>query len=210
LLPGVWFRRLHRKPLSRGEIEELLPHVRDDLERAYLTLVLDAIEQKASPEVEKELRTAVRALAEAIDRLPLASATAADTAALRREAGEALGRAQSEDDAVIAASLLRRAEALGRRADAHDRSALLTRRSLALREELFAQAEALRAGLTAFHSGATDIAGLSDLAESVRAVANEATSVALAREELDAAATPPPRVAGAVTDEEQRLTLQKR
>lgn len=185
-IPGVMFHRMHRKPLSAAEIETLLPLAHDDLERAFVTLALDAARQEVSPQVGRELRAAIGALAGAIDRLPAASVTAVDTEALRGEARDVLARAQNEPDRVIAASLERRAEALERRADASERSALLVRRAVALREELFAQTEALRAGLTAFHSGSTDTAGLAHLAETVRGVAAEAASVAEARDELDA------------------------
>lgn len=184
-VPKFWFRRLNRKPLSAGEIEALLPSAHNDLERAYVTLAMDAARQEVSPEVEKEVRAALLALGDAIDRLPSAPAGSVDVGLLRREAGTVLLQAQAEPDQVVADSLFRRAQALQRRADAHDRGALLLRRTSALRDELAAQTEALRAGLAAFYGGQADVAGLADLAESVRGVAAEAASVQLAREELE-------------------------
>ncbi len=97
--------------------------------------------------------------------------------------------AASERDAVAQASLERQADAVQRRADAWERAATLMRRASVLRREMMAQTEALRAGLAGFHSGATDIVGLTNVAETARGVAAEASSVSEAREELDAAIT---------------------
>ncbi len=191
LVPRFLFRYVHGRPVAAREVETLLPTARDDLDRSYLTLVIDAIRQPVPPETGKELRIALRTLGEAIDRLPVASGPPLDGDALRQEATQTLAKAQAEPDALIAASQERRAEALRRRADANDRSDLLVRRSAALREELAAQTEALRAGLLAFNTGGADGAGLAHLAEAVRGVAAEAVSVAAAREELDAALSTP-------------------
>lgn len=204
LMPRVWFRGLNGKPVTVSEIEALLPTVHDDLERAYLTTVIDAVRQSVEGEAEKEIRTALHALGAAIDRLPTASGPVVDTGVLRREAADVQAKARAETDRVIADSLERRADALHRRADANDRSALLVRRAAALREELAAQTEALRAGLFAFNSGATDIASLSHLAEAVRGVAAEAVSVADARAELEGDRLPPPPSADA---EQPKLRL---
>lgn len=186
LLPRFLFQRIHRNPLTPSEIEMLLPASRDDLERAYLTLAIDAAKQEVSPEVEREMRIALRALGEAIERLPQISSLpeAADT--LRQQAASVRREAQNEPDHLTAESLERQAEALERRADAISRSDLLVRRASALRRELIAQTEALRAGLAGFYTGSVDIAGLTNLTQAVSGVATEAASVAAARQEVDA------------------------
>ncbi len=107
------------------------------------------------------------------------------TEVLRRTAVESLQTAQAEPDRIVAASLVRRAEALQRRADATHRSSLLVRRLGALRQEMAAETEALRAGLSAYYTGANDIADLTQMAEDIRRVAAEATALTAAREELD-------------------------
>lgn len=189
-VPAIQFRRINNRPLSANELDSLMPASADDpLERAYLSLVRDAIRQSIPADAEDEVRAAIRTLGEALDRLPPATSPASlDVPALRDEAAAARAKAVTEPDPVISDSLTRRADALTRSADAADRSQLLMRRSQALREEMAAQTESLRLGLSAFYTGATDVATLSRLADSVRGVASEAGSVAAAREELDGAA----------------------
>lgn len=128
-------------------------------------------------------------MGEAIDRLP-ATRVVADspdilTEVLRRTATQTLTQAQREADRVVAASLVRQAEAMQRWADATHRANLLVRRFGALRQEMAAETEALRAGLSAYYTGANDIADLTRLAEDVRRVAAEAASVTAAVEEVD-------------------------
>lgn len=186
IFPRLGFRSLHNKPLAMTEIEGLLEKTDDELGRAHLCLVRDAIRQEVPEAVEEDLRTAIKALAEAIDRLPAVMAMPLDTAALRREAETLLADAAREPDRVTAESVERRADALFRRADSNDRSALLSRRANALKQEIIAQTEALREGLAAFNTGTIgDISDLSHLAESARRVAAEATSAADARVELE-------------------------
>lgn len=196
-LPRAGLRSLYKRPLVLGEIDALQPEARDDLERAHLDLLRDAIQQEVPEDLEPELRAAIEALGQAIDRLPAVAITPLDTEALRREADALLAEARAEPDPVTAASLERRADALQRRAEANDRSRLLARRSGALRAEIVAQIAALREGIGAFGTQAGDAGSLAHLSESARRVATEASSVAAAREELDAfrpapAAAPPP------------------
>ena len=210
LTPGSFFRSLHKKPVGAADIENLLAAASggqgNELERAYLNLVLTAIRQPATtPEAETDVRDALRALGEAIDHLPLGmggsgGALLVDADALRREPAATLDQAEHEPDDVIADSLRRRSEALLRSAEAAGRSSLLLRRADALKNELLAQTEALRLGLVAFDAGAGGTtssaawgagADLSRLAESVRDVAREAQNVVLARDELDGAITTP-------------------
>ena len=202
LLPRWWFRRVHNRPLGAGEVDDLFAMTQDELERTYLTLVREVARQSVPAEAGEALRASLRALGEAIHRLPpgTTTAAAADTAALRREAAQVRNEARSDADPVTAASLERQAEALERRAEALARSNTLVRRGAVLRREMVAQIEALRAGLIGFDAGATDTSGLAFLAESARDVAAEAASVAAAREELDG------RPGGGTAGEQQRRT----
>lgn len=185
-LPGILLRKWQRMPVTAHEIDTLLGFVQDDLERAYLILVQSALRRSLPADTQTELRGSLRALGEAIDRLPAhSSVPVASTDTLRRDAQKARADAVNETDPVVAASLERRAEALERSAGAVEQSAVLIRRMAALRSELLAQTEALRLGLTAFDTGAGHLSDLSHLAESVRGVADEAASVAAARGELD-------------------------
>jgi hypothetical protein len=181
------FRQLYRPPLRDTEIEALLEYSETDLERAYLTLVRDAIRQEVPRQTEEDVRAAIQALGEAIDRLPTVTLPSIDTAPLRAEAEALIAQARrSGTDRVIAESLERRADALLRRAEAHDRSLLSVQRTDALRSEIEAQIEALRAGLAAFSAGMPVTEDMAHLSESARRVAAEATSAADARAELDA------------------------
>jgi hypothetical protein len=192
-IPRFLFRRAHRTPLSASEVEALLPVAPDELDRAFLTLVLDIIRQPEATvpvEARSALRDALAALAEAIEQLPPAFVGASGwgehgVAGLRNEAERVRAEAEREPDAVSAASLARQADALLRQADAQERSATLLRRASVLRSEMIAQMGALRAGLAGFHAGHTDVSGLADLADVARRVAGDATNVARARDELD-------------------------
>ncbi len=181
------FRSLYKKPLQLSEVDALLSGTEmSELERAHLTLVRDAVRQDAPDGADEDLRAAITALGEAIDRLPVITVSPVDTAVLRSEADVLLAEALNHDDRVIAGSLERRADALIRRADASDRSAQYVRRAHALREEIEAQIEALREAIAAFDCGQdVGLSDLSNLSESARRVAHEAVSAAAARAELD-------------------------
>lgn len=196
-LPRFLFHRVHAKPLAAREVETLLPTARDELDRAYLTLILDVIAQPAATipeETQAELRKAIGALGEAIEQMPAAAAQGVvsegsdeggSVETLRQEARRVRAEAVAERDEISQSSLERQADALERRADALARSSTLVRRAFLLRREMRAQIEALRAGLVGFSTGASDIAGLGSLAESVRSVAAEASGIAEARAELE-------------------------
>jgi hypothetical protein len=188
--PRLVFRRLHQQPLTAEEIEALLPEVRDGLERAYLGLVLDTIGQKLPTDAGRDVRRALQALGEALDRLPPVPAGFRDTDALRQSALAVLGEARAETDPVARASLLRHSEALERHAHSGDRFNLLARRLSALRRELMAQVEALRSDLSAFGLDVAPDAHVAHLAEAVRRVAREAAAVATANDEFDALIEP--------------------
>lgn len=189
------FQRLREKPLSAAEVAALLPQAGDALERSYLTLVMDVIREEVAgqivPGAGADLREALKALGDAITRLPATRVVSGDspdimTEVLRRTAERTLLSAQAEPDRVVAASLIRRVEALHRRADATARTDVLMRRFSALRQEMAAETEALRAGLSAYYTGAHDVADMTRLAEDVQRVAAEAAAITSAAEEVDA------------------------
>ena len=201
-LVALRYRQMYERPVTPGEVAALLPQAHDELERSYLTLVMDVVRQEVAGAQEEgpasgaDLRGALRALGDAIDKLPatrvvghlsLGSETPdIMTEVLRRTAAETLVQAQAEPDRVVAASLIRRVEALHRRADATTRANVLVRRFSVLRQEMAAETEALRAGLAAYYTGAHDIADLTRLADDMQRVAAEAAAMTAAVEEVDA------------------------
>lgn len=188
LLPRRLFRRLHEQPLKVEEIEVLLERSMAESDRAFLSLVRDAIripDPAHAPEAGENARTAIRALAEALDRLPAVSTEPMDSDAARAEARQLQEQARAETDRVTAESLERQARAVLHRVEAHERSALLAKRSVTLRAEIDAQIAALREGLAALQTEAPDAAGFAFLADAARQVATEAVQLAAAREELD-------------------------
>lgn len=178
------FRKAH-EALSPKEVEDLLSRCQDDLNRAYLQLVRDAVLVEASEPVAVKLREALFALGEAIDALPAVVIQPQDTGVLRAQATALQTQAQAESDPVIAASLLRQAESAEQRAESQEKSALLGRRSSVLRDEIFAKIAALRDALAAQQTGMVDATALTALSESARQVARESQSTAGAQQELD-------------------------
>lgn len=159
--------------------------IQDPMARRFLELVRDAVRQRGSEEATEEVRSALRALAEAIEQLPPVRVELLDTGRLRHEAAALLREAEGEPDGVIADSVQRRAQAMFYRAEAHDHSALVARRTEVLRSEIEAQMAALREGLAALDPVCSTQTGLPHLADAARRVASEARVVASAREELD-------------------------
>ena len=187
-IPSFMIRRALRRArqrLTAEEVEALIAAARDDLERNYLTLVLDAMRQTVPADGQNQVRDALRTLGGALDRLPAVPHATDNADDLRREAGGLLSEAAAEPDAITAGSLERRAQSLLRRANTVARSALVVRRAAAVRQEIAAQVDTLRASLGALDTDAGDLSGLVETAEAVRRVAVEADSVAAAREELD-------------------------
>jgi len=191
------FRRLLRTPIAPEEVDRLLERTQDAMDRRFLELVRDAVRQPGPEAAEENVRTALAALAEAIERLPPIESEPLDTVALREEAFQLQGQARREADHVTAESLERRARAMLYRAETHEHSALMVQRSEALRSEIEAQIAAMREGLIALQTQSLDAAGFGALAASAQEVATEAVRIAAAREELDAAIGERPAVAGA-------------
>ncbi len=192
-------RKIREQPLMAEEIAFLLPMATDQLERSYLTLMMEVSRQEVSGSAlpgdmagtRTDLREALQALGDSIDRLPVGRTAGSErpdimTEVLRRTAEETLKQAQAEPDRVVAASLIRQVEALHRRADATNRADTLVRRFWALRQEIAAETEALRAGLAAYYTGSGDVTDLTRLVQNVRAVAREAAAATAAVEEVDA------------------------
>jgi hypothetical protein len=190
-IPAYWLRHVCRPPVSVAEIEALNVAGQDDLEQAYLRLVVDAVRQGIAPEAAEGVRAALRAVGEAIEQLPAIAVPRMSVEALRAEAARASAEAASEKDSVVAASHERRADALERSATAAQRSEVLMRRAAALREEMKAQIESLRLGLVGFETASGDVSTLVSLADAVRTVAVESVSVADARTELEGSLSGP-------------------
>lgn len=207
-LPRQNFRRLHTGPVSSDEIkklkgsssrpmtrllrkmageQELAPDEKDPLTRLYFELAQEVMNlSTAAPETEAEIRRTLRSLGESVARVPLPATTGRDEPAdLIADAEMLAARAHREPDTVVAESLLRQADALLVRARALDKDVLRIRRTRVLRDELTAQIEAMRAALPHFtHSTVQANPEWEALAESVRGIAQEATALSDAREEL--------------------------
>lgn len=203
--------------LRRMGMEGYLPSspTMDPLDRSFLALVRDMARLESVPEsTQVELREALRELGEAASRLPPETAlNVTEAADLLGDAESLLARAHQETDEVVAASLRRQAEALLRSAEAQQRTQVLNRRARILRQELQAQMDALRSSLptlTAAQAGgdiprAASAGGpFVGLAQTVHGIADEAASVAAAREELDRFTSLPGSRSGSDTYEASR------
>ena len=169
----------------------------DPLERSFLLLARDVLRAQNIPaNAQDEMRQAMRAIGEALYRLPQAGESASSVLAADQR-GDSLtlhARAQREADPVVAASLLRQAEALEAAATASENGVVVARRVRALRAELKAQIEVLRAAIPGMgrplptnadsHAAQSEEA-LGRIADSVRRVATEAVAVTKAQDELD-------------------------
>ena len=168
------------------------------LVRNYLSLAASVIRADVSdPDAQKEVRAALQALGSTAVTLPDESPNTVidDPAALHSEAARLSAEADAEPDAVIGASLRRRAESLTRRADTAGKTLLLLRRNQALRQETAEQMEALQTSLTAFRvGGQPSVPELADLAASIQRVAREASAITDARAEVGTLLAAPGRL----------------
>ncbi len=197
---AVNFTESLKRPLVYYEVEVVRQQAGDTLLQSYLDLVLSVVRLPDTKDetANREVRDAITALATAVGALPPEQVAVSDNPpALRTEAQTQLENAQAETDAVIAASLRRRAESLLRRADTAAKTLLLLRRNRALREEVNEQIKALRTSLTALQiGGRQSTPELSDLAASIHRVALEANAVTVARAEVDTLLSQPPTSSG--------------
>ena len=178
------FRKAHAA-LTPKEVEDMIGRCQDELTKAYLQLVRDAVLVEASDATALKVREALFALGEAIDALPVVVIEPQDVTLLRTQAQDLAERAHTETDPVIAASLLRQAESAEQRAESQEKSALVSRRAAVLRDEILSKIAALRDAIAAQQSGALDATALAALSESARSVAKESQSAASAHDELE-------------------------
>lgn len=193
-------RRTTYDRLTAGEVWLLKQHCNDPVLQAYLELVGAAIDLpgfSGGIDTEKTVREAIRSLGSAIETLPLrqVNGISLDPAELERTAARMESDGDRETDAVVAASLHRRAEALAHQAETAARVVTLLRRNAALREELGDQIGALRTSLAAAtlgqNGGVPELAGL---AARIARIAQEAGAVTAARVEVDSLAADPYQV----------------
>ena len=199
------------KSLSFPDVLRLRETSDDPLQGKYLDLVQTALLLPPPSEapVERTVRAAIHALGTAIEGLPRHSSSLLtdNPGVLNAEADRLAALSQTEPDAVIAASLERRAGAYAHRAETVIRAQTLLRRNDALRDEMADQVDALRTSLIA--SGITreiEDAGLTVLAANVQRIATEVNALSAARTEVeDALHGVPPRAA----DQPTRVRLRK-
>ncbi|MBC8136989.1 MAG: hypothetical protein H8F28_13995 [Fibrella sp.] len=190
------FLRFFKGPLPDGDVS----NVEDELERSFLFLVRDVVRSQTVPkESEDELRAALRAIGEALCRLPPVAEVGSTGGSLlaadqRAEAQMLYARAEREGDPVIAGSLRRQANALEVAARASENMVAVSRRVRALRQELRAQIDVLRLTLPTWGRVGQSTAQpfvsnseltLSNIAGSVQSVASEAVAMSEAHDELD-------------------------
>lgn len=188
MMPRYLVRKFAKSPLTQPEIAYLIQCAGENqLMKDYLSLAQEAMQQSNLPEQsENNLREAIRALGEAIDRLPETPLTIQDANRLEQEMRQAQANLLQETDPVVRASQERRLMALESSLKSSERSNVVSRRARALREEIAAQIESVRLGMASLHDGGQETgAHFGEIADSVRRVATEAGSVADARNEMD-------------------------
>ena len=178
------FRKAHAA-LTPKEIEDLISRTQDELSKAYLQLVRDAVLVEANDATALKVREALSALGEAIEALPAVVIEPQDTTFLRSQAAELKSRAATESDPVISQSLARQADSFEQRAESQEKSALVGRRAAVLKDEILAKIAALRDAIAAQQTGTRDATALAALSESARSVAKESQSAAAAHDELE-------------------------
>jgi hypothetical protein len=183
------FRHVHRA-ITQHEIEEMITKCQDDLRKAYLGLVRDAVLVPIPDPPAENVRQAIEALGEAIEELPAVIAAPVDTEALRQQAAQLREKASKESDSITADSLIRQADSFEQRIESSEHSALVAKRSATLRDEILAKIASLREAIAAQQTGIMDVSTLAELSESARHVAREAQNTASAKDELARYLTP--------------------
>lgn len=184
--------------LSPAEVQALDALQSDALLHRYLELTVDIIQTSVhDPDAQREIRAALQTLGTTVVSLPAEEPRDESDAParLQTEAARLSAEADAEPDAVIGASLRRRAESLARRADTAAKTSLLLRRNQALRQETAEQMEALKTSLTAFRvGGQPSVPELADLAAGIQRVAREANAITEARAEVGTLLATPGRL----------------
>lgn len=197
LAPRFMLKKIVKAPLSVAEISYLIECAGDNqLMKDYLTLAQEAMQRtNLTLEGEKNLREAIRALGELIDRVPDSLLAAQDANKLRVDIADVEAEISREIDPIVLASLQRRLTAQESSLKSVERANVISRRSRALREEISAQIESVRLGMASLQDGSQETgANFGQIADSVRRVAAEAGSLADARTELTAYITRPTTV----------------
>lgn len=191
-------QRRKQPHLVPAEVQALDALQSDALLHRYLELTTDVIQTGVpDPDAQREIRAALQTLGTTVASLPAEEprAESDDPARLQTEAARLSTEADAEPDAVIGASLRRRAESLMRRADTAAKTSLLLRRNQALRQETAEQMEALKTSLTAFRvGGQPSVPELADLAAGIQRVAREANAITEARAEVGTLLAAPGRL----------------
>jgi len=184
--------------LTAQEVQRLDVPQTSPFLRSYLNLAMAVIQTDVSdPEAQQEVRAALQTLGTTMFALPTEDPNIIldDPARLHAEAARLFDEADAEPDAVIGASLRRRAESQARRADTAAKTSLLLRRNQALRQETAEQMEALKTSLTAFRvGGQPSVPELADLAAGIQRVAREANAITEARAEVGTLLATPGRL----------------
>jgi hypothetical protein len=104
-VPRRSLEKMDNTPLTAAEVESLMMTSRGRLDRAYLNLVLDAVRENgvASEGAKEDIRGAIVALGETIDKLPAEPVRAQDPEALHRAAEARRLEAGRETDAATKA-----------------------------------------------------------------------------------------------------------
>ncbi len=193
-----WEQARAATPLREAEMHPRYFYYKEPLTLAYLNLVGSVIQARVlDPDAQQEVRAAVQTLGTTVFALPIEDPKTVvdDPARLQAEASRLSAEADAEPDAVIGASLRRRAESLARRADTAAKTSLLLRRNQALRQETAEQMEALKTSLTAFRvGGQPSVPELADLAAGIQRVAREANAITEARAEVGTLLAAPGRL----------------
>jgi hypothetical protein len=210
LIPRFMLQKAYSAPLTASEMSDLIQCAGDNqLMKEYLLLAREAIQQSNLPQQgEKNLREAIRALGDAIDRLPETPLAAANSKEMKLDVETTRSALMNEKDPVVSASLQRRLLAQESSLKSVERAMVISRRTQALRDEIFAQIESVRLGIASFQEGAHETGtNFSVIADSIRLVSAEASSVADAQVELDSYLH---TSSVQQTTEEKPLTLQIR
>jgi len=188
-----YLQRKHRtRKLTIVEISWLLKSATDPLRKEFLDLLADLISLRPVPDksVEDSIRSAIRDLGAAIEKLPgePAGDLLLDSGLFEEAAARLSAEALVENDSVVAASLERQSTALSQRAEVVMQNSALARRNLMLRQEMSGHIQSLKTilGATALGDGSGEY-NLTALTANIQQVTIEARSLTAAKIELETA-----------------------